>query len=120
MLPGRRRRTSRSSLNGFSTFRSGGTAVLRLAAACLLACSTGIAAPLPARAGERSLSQYLRDRWASESGFPGGPTYAITQTNDGYLWIGAEKGLVRFDGLDFRLLEPGTQMDAGPAVFGIA
>ena len=40
------------------------------------------------------------------TGFPGGPVYAITQTADGYLWIGAEKGLVRFDGLSFRLFEP--------------
>ena len=32
--------------------------------------------------------------------------YAITQTRDGYLWIAAEKGLVRFDGLRFRLFQP--------------
>ena len=32
-----------------------------------------------------------------------GQVYAITQTGDGYLWIGAEKGLVRFDGINFRL-----------------
>ncbi len=36
--------------------------------------------------------------------------YAITQTADGYLWIGTEAGLVRFDGLSFRLIadESGT------------
>jgi len=28
---------------------------------------------------------------------------AIAQTNDGYLWIGTEKGLIRFDGLNFRV-----------------
>ena len=32
--------------------------------------------------------------------------YGITQTADGYLWIAAEKGLVRFDGVSFRLFEP--------------
>jgi len=32
--------------------------------------------------------------------------YAITQTRDGYLWIAAEKGLVRFDGLRFHLFQP--------------
>ena len=51
----------------------------------------------------RELSQYIRDRWGSSKGFPGGQVYAITQTGDGYLWIGAEKGLVRFDGINFRL-----------------
>jgi signal transduction histidine kinase/ligand-binding sensor domain-containing protein len=49
------------------------------------------------------MSQYIRDRWSAEQGFPGGAVYAIAQTNDGYLWVGAENGLVRFDGLSFRL-----------------
>jgi signal transduction histidine kinase/ligand-binding sensor domain-containing protein len=51
----------------------------------------------------RDLSHYIRDQWGRSKGFPGGQVYAITQTRDGYLWIGAEKGLVRFDGLNFRL-----------------
>ena len=47
--------------------------------------------------------------------------YAITQTADGYLWIGAEKGLVRFDGLTFRLLEPEDPgLKGGPPVLGVA
>jgi signal transduction histidine kinase/ligand-binding sensor domain-containing protein len=52
----------------------------------------------------RAMSQYIRDRWAAEQGFPRGPVYSITQTADGYLWIGTEAGLVRFDGLNFRLI----------------
>ena len=73
-----------------------------LAAGCAPRCSR----PPAELEAERALSQYVRDRWATETGFPGGPVYAITQTGDGYLWIGAEKGLVRFDGLTFRLFEP--------------
>ncbi len=38
-----------------------------------------------------------------QQGFPGGSVYAITQTPDGYLWLGTEKGLIRFDGLNFQL-----------------
>ena len=53
----------------------------------------------------RELSQYIRDQWGSSKGFPGGQVYAITQTRDGYLWIGAEKGLVRFDGINFHLFQ---------------
>ena len=49
----------------------------------------------------RATSQYVRDRWGPEQGFPRGSVYAISQTNDGYLWIGTEAGLVRFDGLHF-------------------
>jgi len=63
---------------------------------------------------ERALSQYIRDRWERKGGYDGGQVYAITQTRDGYLWIAAEKGLVRFDGLRFRLfqrLEPTSASD---------
>ncbi len=51
----------------------------------------------------RSLSQYIHDHWGLEKGFPAGPVYALAQTTDGYLWIGTEAGLVRFDGLTFQL-----------------
>jgi signal transduction histidine kinase/ligand-binding sensor domain-containing protein len=85
-----------------------------------LAGAVAIAAGVQALDGERALSQYLRDRWGNESGFPGGPVYAIAQTTDGYLWIGAEKGLVRFDGLTFRLVDAGAVARAGPAVLGVA
>jgi ligand-binding sensor domain-containing protein/signal transduction histidine kinase len=53
----------------------------------------------------REFSQYIRDQWGSAKGFPGGQVYAITQTSDGYIWIGAEKGLVRFDGMNFHLFQ---------------
>jgi PAS domain S-box-containing protein len=36
---------------------------------------------------------------------PGGSITAIAQTSDGYLWIGTDKGLVRFDGLNFHQVE---------------
>src|SRR5882724_8362032 len=51
----------------------------------------------------RAIHQYIRDQWSDEQGFPGGAVNALAQTPDGYLWIGAEKGLVRFDGQNFRL-----------------
>ena len=54
---------------------------------------------------DRAFSQYLRDRWEKTSGFVAGPVYGITQTRDGYLWIAAERGIVRFDGVRFRLFQ---------------
>src|ERR1700677_2975962 len=62
----------------------------------------------------RMMSQYMSDQWGSERGFPGGSVTAITQTRDGYLWIGTDKGLIRFDGLDFRVLQ-----QASPTTFSI-
>jgi ligand-binding sensor domain-containing protein/signal transduction histidine kinase len=56
----------------------------------------------------RAISQYMQDRWGSEKGFTGGPVSAIAQTADGYLWIGTEKGLIRFDGISFRSFPQAT------------
>src|SRR5215470_7179032 len=53
----------------------------------------------------RALSQYLHDSWGAEKGLPGESITAIAQTSDGYLWIGTDKDLVRFDGLNFRQFE---------------
>jgi ligand-binding sensor domain-containing protein/signal transduction histidine kinase len=53
----------------------------------------------------RAVLQYLRHSWRTESGLPAGSITAFAQTSDGYLWIGTDKGLVRFDGLNFRLFE---------------
>lgn len=50
----------------------------------------------------RSISQYVRQQWSSGNEFPGGSVNAIEQAAGGYLWIGTDKGLVRFDGFSFR------------------
>jgi signal transduction histidine kinase len=53
----------------------------------------------------RPLSEFPHDRWGIEQGISFGAVYAIAQTNDGYLWIGTDQGLVRFDGKGFHLLD---------------
>jgi ligand-binding sensor domain-containing protein len=65
-----------------------------------------------------AMSPYTREWWGQEQGFPGGPVYAIAQTPDGYLWIGTEKGLIRFDGLNFVLFPKGTSENSprGPVL----
>jgi signal transduction histidine kinase/ligand-binding sensor domain-containing protein len=47
-------------------------------------------------------SQYVREQWTTETRFPGGGVNGIAQTADGYLWIGTDRGLMRFDGFNFR------------------
>src|SRR5499425_1962997 len=49
----------------------------------------------------RKISQYGHRMWRIQDGFLPGPPEAITQTADGYLWIGTDAGLVRFDGVRF-------------------
>lgn len=63
------------------------------------------ATPSKALDPHRMISQYARDRWAIENEFPGGAVSSIAQTPDGYLWIGTEKGLFRFDGLSFHAFQ---------------
>src|SRR5262245_22263192 len=67
------------------------------------------------------MEQYIHDRWESDRGFPGGAVHGITQTIDGYLWIAATKGLVRFDGLVFELVQrPGLAKEQDPTVLAVA
>jgi signal transduction histidine kinase/ligand-binding sensor domain-containing protein len=45
------------------------------------------------------INQYAHTAWTVRQGFFDGIVHAITQTQDGYLWLGTELGLVRFDGV---------------------
>jgi len=69
----------------------------------------------------RSLGQYVVTNWGSRDAFPGGAVNAIAQTPDGFLWIGADNGLVRFDGISFRLIDHANSPSLPPGpVLGLA
>ncbi len=53
----------------------------------------------------RSLFQYNCKTWTRQDGLPANGVNAISQTKDGYVWLGTSMGLVRFDGVDFTLLD---------------
>src|SRR5271156_6712450 len=53
----------------------------------------------------RRLDQLHHTSWTSKEGAPGGVT-TLAQTTDGYLWIGTESGLFKFDGVRFALFTP--------------
>ena len=73
-----------------------GLALAALTAACVLP-APGAAPPLEPGFTVRS--------WDQEDGLPASPRfYALARTPDGYLWIGSEVGLVRFDGARFVTL----------------
>jgi ligand-binding sensor domain-containing protein/signal transduction histidine kinase len=50
---------------------------------------------------QRSLDHYGHQVWRTDSGLPQNTVHSVLQTRDGYLWLGTEGGLVRFDGIDF-------------------
>jgi ligand-binding sensor domain-containing protein len=41
--------------------------------------------------------------WGTEAGMPQNTVNAIVQTRDGYLWLGTQAGLARFDGVRFTV-----------------
>jgi ligand-binding sensor domain-containing protein len=47
------------------------------------------------------ISQYAHRAWTIREGFFKGLINSIAQTSDGYLWLGTEFGLVRFDSVRF-------------------
>jgi ligand-binding sensor domain-containing protein len=51
------------------------------------------------------ISQFTHTSWSASDGLPG-PVRAIAQTPNGYLWLGTEAGLYRFDGIRFTAWEP--------------
>lgn len=48
-------------------------------------------------------AQYRFDEWTTESGLPQNSVNSIIQTRDGYIWFATFGGLVRFDGIKFKI-----------------
>ena len=46
---------------------------------------------------------YSVEHWTMENGLPGRIVTSVAQTPDGFLWCGANDGLVRYDGAQFRV-----------------
>jgi signal transduction histidine kinase/ligand-binding sensor domain-containing protein len=49
----------------------------------------------------KALTQYSVTVWSQQQGLPQDTIRAITQTTDGFLWLGTDEGLARFDGYEF-------------------
>ena len=74
--------------------------VVQAGAAVLL-----IAAPLRALDSSKTLTQYAHRIWGQEEGLFQPTIYSILQTRDGFLWLGTQDSLIRFDGIHFREFE---------------
>ncbi len=64
-------------------------------------CALGPVSWAQAAESDNLLTGYALTSWTDGDGRPLGTVYAIAQDRDGYLWIGAEAGLLRFDGVRF-------------------
>ena len=51
------------------------------------------------------LDEYTVEHYSTENGLPQSSVLAMTQTRDGYLWLGTYEGLARFDGLKFTVFD---------------
>nr|WP_238319428.1 ligand-binding sensor domain-containing diguanylate cyclase [Xanthomonas maliensis] len=55
------------------------------------------------------LRDYAIDSWSSRNGLPHNSLRDIAQTPDGYLWFATWEGLVRYNGLEFNVIDRSTR-----------
>lgn len=77
----------------------------RLFLSFLLPCVVSAFNPVTALDPAKRVTQYGHDAWQTEQGLPQNSVTAILQTRDGYLWLGTQEGLVRFDGVKFTVFD---------------
>lgn len=77
------------------------TAWLWLVWCGLLVWSGAVSALAP----QTRLRDYAQDRWGVEDGLPQLSVLSLTEDADGYLWVGTQNGLARFDGLRFTVFD---------------
>ncbi len=51
----------------------------------------------------KPITQYVQEVWQAKEGLPQNSVQAIVQTRDGYVWLGTQDGLARFDGVRFTV-----------------
>lgn len=77
----------------------------------LLATAVGLWSgfSVPALAGDEGTPDpYITEVWQVTEGLPGNNVTSVVQTPDGYLWVGTDNGLARFDGVCFEVFDAST------------
>lgn len=82
------------------TFASHFLRAASIALSLAIFCATA-----PALDRDRTISQLYHTSWTAKDGAPS-QVSALTQTTDGFLWIGSAVGLFRFDGVKFEPYAP--------------
>ncbi|MCP5053180.1 MAG: hypothetical protein GY940_38805, partial [bacterium] len=71
----------------------------------LLLILLALSSPAVALDPGKKITQYVHEVWGVRQGLPQSTVEAITQTRDGYIWVGTEEGLARFDGMRFDIYD---------------
>ncbi len=61
-----------------------------------------------AAAPEPAEDHFIAEVWQVENGLPANTVTSVAQTTDGYLWVGTDGGLARFDGVRFHVFDART------------
>ncbi len=77
----------------------------RLTACGLAVLSAAVSYGQSALDPGKAITQYTQAFWGGETGLPQNSVRALAQTPDGYIWLGTEEGLVRFDGVRFTVFD---------------
>ena len=67
-----------------------------------------------------AISDFAQRLWTNDQGLPQNSILAITQTRDGYMWLGTQAGLVRFDGARFHVFSTANSLLRHNDVFSLA
>jgi diguanylate cyclase (GGDEF)-like protein len=82
-------------------------APMRILVALLMLLLGLVVAP---RAGalepDKAFRHYVSDSWSIQQGLPQISVLALAQDRTGYIWVGTQSGLARFDGLEFHTYTP--------------
>src|SRR5262245_54696937 len=91
------------------------TSIIAMVVACLLVTRTALAIDPKLR-----ITQYRHTAWRVHEGAFGSAPNAIVQTADGYIWIGTDSGLVRFDGVRFQpWADPSVESLSGTGIVSL-
>ena len=80
-----------------------------------------VASGSPARAIDARPTEYHTRTWTTDDGLPHNNVNAVLQDSTGFMWFGTAGGLARFDGREFREMNPPAEFRAnGFNIRGVA
>jgi len=112
-IPGKPLRTIIDKITTLARSTRSNSAVNGIVAAPLLiVLILSLSTPVWGVDPDRYISQYRHSAWRMKDGLLRGEPNVITQTPDGYIWIGTTAGLMRFDGVRLAAWKPpdGSQL----------
>lgn len=87
----------------------------RRCCALLWLAALALCRPALALDPDKAFHHFVRTSWSIQNGLPQISVQAITQDQQGYIWVATQNGLARFDGVRFTTYSPENQ----PAMAGV-